>query len=133
MEFPNNSRRSSSATRQKSKPFSMRNRHAAFEPLEERQLLSVTLTGVPDWVAKVPAPIVAGNSDNVTGQTPATSLEMRRERSGSRNDKHQASLCGHREWRHLANQRLHRGEHDLDHQHGSHAVAGDQRYRLQPH
>ncbi len=54
----------------------MRNRHAAFEPLEERQLLSVTLTGVPDWVAKGTAPIVAGNSDNVTGMTPATSLEV---------------------------------------------------------
>ena len=49
-------------------------RAACAEPLEFRRLLSISLGGIPTWVAEGPAPITDGGG-NVIGPTPATTLK----------------------------------------------------------
>ena len=70
----NKSRRFSAAKRQRSKSLAGCNRRGFFEPLEQRHLLTVTLLGVPNWIAEGPAPITDGGG-NVIGPTPATTLK----------------------------------------------------------
>jgi hypothetical protein len=47
---------------------------ATCEPLEPRTMLSITLSGVPNWVAQGPSPQM--NASNTTGPTPATTLDV---------------------------------------------------------
>src|SRR5438128_2327721 len=52
---------------------------ACCEMLENRRLLSITITGVPNWVAEGPGPVTDGGTSatggNVLGPTAATSLK----------------------------------------------------------
>ena len=66
------SRRSSLVKSRRS--FENLDRRARFETLENRRLLTVTLSGVPTWVAEGPAPIT-DDVGNVVGPTAATSLK----------------------------------------------------------
>ncbi len=60
LKFGNKSRRSSVAKGRKK--LDIRSRLARFESLESRTLLTVTLSGVPNWIAQGPGPIGNGNT-----------------------------------------------------------------------
>lgn len=47
---------------------------SSLEPLERRTLLSITLTGVPNWVPEGPSPQI--NAGNVIGPAPATTQDV---------------------------------------------------------
>ena len=44
----------------------------ACEPLERRMLLSITTTGIHDWLTQGPAPILGGGVNNIPGGNPVT-------------------------------------------------------------
>src|SRR5438094_8354021 len=41
------------------------------EPLERRRLLSISVTGIPTWIAQGPSPSVDGQDENVPGEVAA--------------------------------------------------------------
>jgi hypothetical protein len=53
-------------------------RQLLMEPLEERALLAIVLSGVPDWLAQGPSPAINGQTENIASTGREQTLSVAR-------------------------------------------------------